>query len=469
MQFVDHVIIEIESGKGGNGMVAWRREKYEPFGGPAGGDGGKGGDVILEASSHLSTLLDFKYQHIYKGQDGEKGRNKSQHGAQGEPLVIKVPCGTVVRDADSQLAIADLVEEGQQVLVASGGRGGRGNTRFSSSRQQAPQFCEPGEAGIHRRLALELKLIADVGLVGFPNAGKSTLISAISAAKPKIADYPFTTLTPNLGMVRKPDGDGVLVADIPGLIEGASEGVGLGHDFLRHIERTRLLIHLLDGAEALEHAMAASDDDDTAFAAFIEALWGGFLTIHQELITFSERIAQKPRIVAISKLDTLPGDWSTRAVVALQTKLAAQIASASAWPVRCLSAVTRQGTDELLNTLFIELEKYPAPEAVVEVVPDTIATNHDDSDFTISIGKNPYGSVFIVEGGKIQRLFSVLDEKNRPAVFRTLNILKAMGVFKALKRAGAQDGDTIMIYTMEFGYTDDESQDTPLDLEAMTF
>jgi GTPase len=246
MQFVDHVRIVVESGAGGDGMVAWRREKYVAYGGPAGGDGGEGGDVYLEATDDLHTLLDFKYRSQFKAGDGDRGRPKNQHGKAGEDLIIKVPCGTVVYDTETNKPIADLTEVGAKALIASGGRGGRGNSRFASSRRQAPQFSEPGEPGIHREIDLELKLIADVGLIGLPNAGKSTLISVISAAKPKIADYPFTTLTPNLGVVRRPSGDGIVVADIPGLIEGASDGVGLGHDFLRHIERNRLLLHLVD-------------------------------------------------------------------------------------------------------------------------------------------------------------------------------------------------------------------------------
>jgi GTPase len=244
--FVDKATIHVKSGSGGNGMVAWRREKYVPYGGPAGGDGGRGGDVFVEATADLNTLMDFKYQSIFKAEDGEKGGPKNMHGKAGKDVTIRVPCGTIVRDADTGHAIADLREPGDRVLVAAGGRGGRGNSRFTSSKRQAPQFAEPGEPGIERNLELELKLLAEVGIIGLPNAGKSTLISVISAAKPKIADYPFTTLIPNLGVVRKPNGDGIVVADIPGLVEGASDGIGLGHEFLRHVERTRLLLHLVD-------------------------------------------------------------------------------------------------------------------------------------------------------------------------------------------------------------------------------
>ena len=235
--FLDKAKIKIESGKGGNGMVAWRREKYVDKGGPAGGDGGNGADVYFVADESMSTLMDFKYKSIFKAEDGENGRGKSQHGKCGKDLYVKVPMGTIVKDISTGKIIADLKIDGQTVLIAKGGRGGKGNCRFVSAQKRAPQFCEPGEPGIVRNLELELKLIADVGLLGLPNAGKSTFISAISSAKPKIADYPFTTLIPNLGVVKNFDASSYVVADIPGLIEGASEGVGLGHEFLRHVER----------------------------------------------------------------------------------------------------------------------------------------------------------------------------------------------------------------------------------------
>ena len=244
--FLDKAKIKILSGKGGNGIVAWRREKYVDKGGPAGGDGGRGGDVYFVADEDMTTLMDFQYQSIFKAENGENGRPKTQHGKGGKDLYIKVPLGTVIKDPENDKIIADLTQPEQKVLVAKGGRGGRGNARFATSQKRAPQFCEPGEPGIERALELELKLIADVGLLGMPNAGKSTLISVISEAKPKIADYPFTTLVPHLGVVKKPSGDGYVVADIPGLIEGASEGIGLGHEFLRHVERCRFLIHVVD-------------------------------------------------------------------------------------------------------------------------------------------------------------------------------------------------------------------------------
>ena len=246
MKFLDKAKIRVVSGHGGNGMVAWRREKYVDKGGPAGGDGGRGGDIYFVADENMSTLLDFKIKSVYKAQSGENGGIKGMHGACAKDTYIRVPLGTVVRDTKTGKIIADITEAEQTVLIAKGGRGGRGNARFATAQKRAPQFCEPGEPGIERILELELKLIADIGLLGMPNAGKSTFISSVSSAKPKIADYPFTTLVPNLGVVKKDDGGSYVIADIPGLIEGASEGVGLGHEFLRHVERCRFLIHIVD-------------------------------------------------------------------------------------------------------------------------------------------------------------------------------------------------------------------------------
>src|SRR5574344_623965 len=285
MQFIDKAKIKIISGKGGNGMVAWRREKYVDKGGPAGGDGGRGGDIYLIADESMTTLMDVKFKSIFKADNGENGRPKSQHGHGGKDLYVKVPLGTIVKDPETGKIIADLTEHEKTVIVAKGGRGGRGNCRFATSQKRAPQFCEPGEPSIERTLELELKLIADVGLLGMPNAGKSTFISVISSAKPKIADYPFTTLVPNLGVVKKPDGDAFVVADIPGLIEGASLGVGLGHDFLRHVERCRFLIHIVDISS--------------------EKPVENFYKINDELKKYSERLANLYQIIALNKIDAV--------------------------------------------------------------------------------------------------------------------------------------------------------------------
>ncbi len=247
MQFIDQAEIEVEGGTGGDGLTAFRREKYVPAGGPSGGTGGKGGSVVLTTDTNLQTLLDFRYAHRFKAEDGERGGPKNKTGANGEDLIVEVPCGTLVYDLDTDEVIGDLTEPGQSLVIAPGGKGGLGNKHFLSNRNRAPEMSQRGIGGMIRRVRLELKLLAEVGIIGLPNAGKSTLISTLSAAKPKVADYPFTTLIPNLGVVRKPTGDGTVFADIPGLIEGAHEGQGLGHDFLRHIERTKLLLHLVDG------------------------------------------------------------------------------------------------------------------------------------------------------------------------------------------------------------------------------
>lgn len=427
--FIDKATIHIKSGSGGNGMVAWRREKYVPFGGPAGGDGGRGGDVIIEATSDLNTLMDFRYMSIFKAEDGEKGGIKNMHGKNGKEIVIRVPCGTIIRDADSGDAIADLKEAGDRVLVAAGGRGGRGNSRFTSSKRQSPQFSEPGEPAIERNLELELKLLAQVGIIGLPNAGKSTLISVISAAKPKIADYPFTTLTPNLGVVKKPSGDGVVVADIPGLVEGASEGIGLGHEFLRHVERTRLLLHLVD----------LSAPEDTIIP--------NFDLINAELEKYSEKLARKPQLVVLSKIDAVPEE--------VLEHYRAELAQKVDGLVFAISSVTHQGIDPLLHTVFRMLDDMPPEEDVVPLVPDLKAFDNDDSDFEIS----RKGKVFTVSSGKIDRLFSVTDMRNREAAQRLMNIIKAMGVYKELARKGAEEGHIVQMAGLEFDYYPDDEDE----------
>ncbi len=422
--FIDKTKIKVISGSGGNGMVAWRREKYVDKGGPAGGDGGNGGNVYLIADSNLSTLLDFKYKSVFTAQNGENGKIKNQHGRDGEDLYIKVPCGTIVKDSHSGKITGDLVKDGDKILVAQGGRGGRGNARFATSVKRAPQFCEPGEPGIERELELELKLIADVGLLGMPNAGKSTLISVISAAKPKIADYPFTTLTPNLGIVKKPNGDGIVVADIPGLIEGASEGTGLGLEFLRHVERTRLLVHILDILE--------------------ENPVHNFEIINNELQKYGGRLTEIPQIVVLNKIDS---------VNQMKIEIFKEKFKEMGYEVFAISAATSAGIKEFINYLIEKIDEIPPPEFDVEVEEDTAAFDHDDSDFFISKHKKE----FTVSGGKVERLVSVTDLRNPQAVYRLQNILKAMGVNEALKAAGIKEGDTIKILNLEFTYYDSSS------------
>lgn len=325
--FVDRVKIWVKGGRGGDGAVAFLREKYRPFGGPAGGDGGNGGSVVLVGTSRKHTLLDFKYKRHFKAGDGEHGKGKNQHGKDGEDLVLEVPLGTVVKDALTGEVICDIVEEGQRCVVAKGGRGGRGNARFATPTHQAPRYAEKGQEGEERWIILELKLIADVGLVGLPNAGKSTLISKLTRARPKIADYPFTTLSPVLGVLEIDEERRLVLADIPGLIEGASQGRGLGHEFLRHIERTRILLHLVDISDG------ASMDPVEAFRI-----------VNKELGEYSEELLKKPQIVVGTKLDALSD----------RTKLDTlkRIFEDMGYPFLAVSAVTGEGIDQLVDTLW---------------------------------------------------------------------------------------------------------------------
>ncbi len=329
MQFIDRAEIEVEAGKGGDGMVAFRREKYVPAGGPAGGNGGKGGSVILKAEVNLQTLLDFRYARRFKADDGKRGGPNNCTGAMGKDTIIEVPCGTVVYDLETEEMLGDLVEQGQTLCVAEGGKGGLGNKHFLSNKNRAPEYALPGLEGELRNLRLELKLLAEVGIIGLPNAGKSTLIASLSAARPKIADYPFTTLVPNLGVVRKPTGDGTVFADIPGLIEGAHEGVGLGHEFLRHIERTRLLLHLVD---------VTSDDPSQDYNV-----------IQQELNAYGRGLSDRPQIIALNKIDACDEE-----TLELMTEELQQLSES---PIFAISAVTKTGVEELLQAIWHRLEQ----------------------------------------------------------------------------------------------------------------
>lgn len=409
-------------------MVAWRREKYVDKGGPAGGDGGRGGDIYLIADEHISTLMDFKHKSVYKAQSGENGGIKGMHGAGADDLYIKVPLGTVVRDTKTGNVIGDLTEDGQTLLVAKGGRGGRGNARFATANRKAPQFCEPGEPGIERILELELKLIADVGLLGMPNAGKSTFISAVSSAKPKIADYPFTTLVPNLGVVKKSDGGAYVIADIPGLIEGASEGVGLGHEFLRHVERCRFLLHIVD--------MTAENPLEN------------YRIINNELAKHSERLKNLYQITVLNKADAV--DKTIREELKKEFQKISN-------DVFVISAVTRENLQELLFFIDKKIDEIPKPDFDIDIKEDTGAYDNDDSNFEVTkFAKDG----FIVTGGKINRLAGVTDARNTEQVVRLQNILTSMGVFEELKKKGIKNGDTIIIGHLELVHYDDELWDS---------
>lgn len=328
MQFIDLAEIEVVAGDGGDGMVAFRREKYVPAGGPAGGNGGWGGSVILTASDRLQTLLDFRYARIFKAENGKKGGNNNCTGAKGSDRLIEVPCGTLITDVDTGEVIGDLTDSGETFCVAQGGKGGLGNKHFLSNRNRAPEHALPGLEGETKRLRLELKLIAEVGIIGLPNAGKSTLISSLSSAKPKVADYPFTTLVPNLGVVRKPTGDGTVFADIPGLISGASEGVGLGYDFLRHIERTRVLLHLID----------ATADNPIA----------DYQTIKQELEAYGHGLPERPQIIAFNKIDAVDAE--------ILELITTELQELTTIPIFHVSAVTRKGLDILMQKVWSILD-----------------------------------------------------------------------------------------------------------------
>lgn len=419
--FVDYAKINVKAGDGGNGIVAFRREKYVPMGGPSGGDGGRGGSIIIKADEGLSTLMDFKYRRHFKGERGSHGQGKNMHGARGEDTIIKVPVGTVIKDDESDQVIADLTEHGQEVVVARGGRGGRGNARFASPANKAPSYSENGEPGEEKWIRLELKLLADIGLVGFPNAGKSTLISRVSAAKPKIADYPFTTLVPNLGVVRLKGGESFVLADIPGLIEGAHEGAGLGHRFLRHIERTKVIIFVLDAAQT--EGRDVLDD---------------YNTLYEELKKFKEDLTKKPFLIAANKIDLPEAEEN---VIRLREKFKDNIVS--------ISAATGEGTNELMKKAYELLCKVPTEEVIAG---DEIVAHRFDEEppFIIEI----VDGVFEVSGKRIEKLITMTNFNSEEGLQRFQRTINSMGLEDALRNLGIQDGQTVRIKHIEFDYSE---------------
>ncbi len=417
-RFLDEARIYVKAGDGGNGIVAFRREKYVPRGGPAGGNGGRGGDVYLRVDPQMNTLFKFQGGIHFRAERGEHGSGMNQHGRGSEDLFVGVPPGTIVRDADTGELLGDLTQPEETLLVAHGGRGGRGNASFKSSANQAPRISEKGQEGQERWLQLELKLIADVGLVGLPNAGKSTLLSVFSAARPKIADYPFTTLTPNLGVVEVGDAPPFVVADIPGLIEGAHEGKGLGDQFLRHVERTKLLVHLVDGS-----AVAPLED---------------FETINEELVSFDERLATRPQVVVITKMD-LPDAQEQAA------ELRAAL-EARGHEVMEISAVTQENVRTLKYRIAQLLTELPEPEPLVEEAriyrpleaPGQFMVEQEDDE------------TWVVSGQEIERIISMLNWEQEESIQRLQRQFRAMGVTDALQRAGIQVGDTVRVGEAEF-------------------
>ncbi|EIT85330.1 GTPase CgtA [Fictibacillus macauensis ZFHKF-1] len=424
--FVDQVKVYVKGGDGGNGMVAFRREKYVPNGGPAGGDGGKGANVIFEVEEGLRTLMDFRFNKHFKAPRGEHGMSKGMHGKNSEDMIVKVPPGTVVTDAETGETIADLVYHGQRAIVAKGGRGGRGNTRFATPANPAPELAENGEPGVEREVVMELKVLADVGLVGFPSVGKSTLLSVVSAAKPKIAAYHFTTITPNLGVVSVDDGRSFVMADLPGLIEGAHEGVGLGHQFLRHIERTRVILHVLD--------MSGMEGRDP---------YEDFVKINEELKQYNMRLTERPQIVIANKMD-IPG--AEENLQAFKEKIDASI------PVYPISAVTRQGLKEVLYATATLLETTPEFPLSHEEKEDTgVLYRHEKEDAGFYITRDSAGT-FILNGARIEKLFKMTDFTRDESVKRFARQMRSLGVDEALREKGAEHGDTIRVLKYEFEF-----------------
>jgi len=430
--FIDEAEIGVKAGDGGNGMVAFRHEKYVPRGGPAGGDGGRGGSVIFCADGWLTTLIDYRYKRSCKAERGANGGPNCMTGADGADLMLRAPVGTQVYDADSGELLVDLTVEGGRVVVAKGGRGGRGNARFATPTRRAPRYAENGEPGEERRLKLELKLLADVGLIGFPNAGKSTLIARVSAARPKIADYPFTTLVPNLGVVRVDENRSFVVADIPGLIEGAHAGAGLGDRFLRHVERTRLLVHMID----VSGFTGRNPADD-------------FDIVNRELRLYSPELADLPQVVAFNKVD-IP---DARAAA---ERLAPAFESRG-FKTFLISAMTGEGVRSLIYCLGDELEKLdkvvPTPaeaHEILRITPEKLDRRRWEAK---KVGDHE----FVVEGKGLERAVAMTNMDNEEAVRRLQRKLDRLGVTEALKNLGVEDGDTIRIGAVEFDYVAEDA------------
>lgn len=423
--FVDQAKVYVKAGDGGNGLVAFRREKFVPMGGPAGGDGGNGADVIFEVDEGLNTLMDFRYNRHFKAKRGENGMSKSMHGKNAEALVLSVPPGTVVIDEETEEVIADLTEHKQRAVIVKGGRGGRGNVRFAGPRNPAPEIAENGEPGEERNIRIELKVIADVGLVGFPSVGKSTLLSVVSAAKPKIADYHFTTLAPNLGVVDTGDGRSFVMADLPGLIEGASEGVGLGFQFLRHVERTRLIVHVID--------MAAIDG---------RSPYDDYVTINEELASYNERLRNLPQIIVANKMEMPEAQEN---LIDFKKKLG------EGKRIFEVSAITKQGLQELIYEIADELDTIPKRQPDVAEREETVVYRHHKKEDDFHITRNPDGS-FVLHGEKLERLFKMTDFTREESQQRFARQLRGMGVDNALRERGAKDGDTIHLLNLEFEF-----------------
>lgn len=422
--FVDRVVIGIKGGNGGNGCVSFYRAKYVPSGGPDGGDGGRGGDVIFEADTAMNTLMDFRYKKKYKAEAGQDGNKSNRSGKNGEDLIIKVPVGTIIREANSNKVMADMVTPGEKRVIVKGGRGGRGNQHFATPVRQAPRYAEQGKLSKEYEVVLELKLIADAGIIGFPNAGKSTLLSMITNASPKIANYHFTTLSPNLGVVRSRWGDDFTVADIPGLVEGASEGVGLGHEFLRHIERTKVLVHVVD--------TAATEGVDP-----LESIE----KINAELYRYNEKLMSRPQIIAANKMDLPQALENYEKIKAEYEPRGMQV-----FPI---SAATNQGLDDLLHSVWEVLQNYPEDVIFEEDFAEYDEVLIDSEPFTVD--RNDEG-IFIVEGPAIEKMLGYTNLSTEKGMAFFQKYLRDKGIIEQLELLGIVEGDTVKLYYMEFDY-----------------
>ena len=433
--FLDEVKIFVRSGDGGNGLVAFRREKYVPKGGPAGGDGGRGANVVFIVDEGLRTFMDYRYQKKFVAPNGENGMSKGMHGRKSKDLYLKVPPGTVIRDTDTGEVLADLVEHEQEVVVARGGRGGRGNCRFATPSNPAPEIAENGEPGEERNLTLELKLMADVGLVGFPSVGKSTLLSITSKAKPKIADYHFTTLAPNLGVVETKDHRSFVMADLPGLIEGASQGVGLGHQFLRHIERTKVIVHVVD--------MSATDGRDP---------YEDYKIINQELAEYNMRLLERPQVVVANKMDIPVANDNLKEFKKHLENDGEEV------DIVEISAFTRSNIDNLLYKISDILDNTD-PNMLYELdteeesMENRVLYKHKPKDETFKITRDDTGA-YVVSGPGIERAFLMTDFNRDASVRRFAQQMRSMGVDDALRDRGCKNGDTVKILKGEFEFVE---------------
>lgn len=426
--FADRAKIHVRSGKGGDGHVSFRREKYVPDGGPDGGDGGKGGDVIVEVDPGLNTLADFRHVRKYKAEDGENGGKRNCRGKNGKDIVLKVPAGTVLKEYESGRIIVDMSGDNKRVTILMGGRGGCGNQHYATSKMQAPKYAQPGQPAIELDIAMELKVIADVGLLGFPNVGKSTLLSRVSNARPEIANYHFTTINPHLGVV---DMDGInsfVIADIPGLIEGASQGVGLGHDFLRHIERTRVLIHIVD---------AASTEGRDPIA--------DIYAINKELKDYDEELASRPQVIAANKVDAIYEQSGDDPLERIRNEFEPQ-----GYKVFPISAVSGQGLKELLYHVSHMLDELPKEPVVFE--PEFSATRNDSDNEPYTVEYDVKNKVYRVEGPKIEKMLGYTNIESEKGFQFFQNFMKENGILDELRNLGIQDGDTVFVYGHAFDF-----------------